>query len=82
MSSVTYKVRNEYVESVRIEATYKKGAQVPQIGARRRMQVNGSKQLMTLNDLKVLRRGDWQTDKKRFDYVYDAIEEWGEFYLS
>jgi hypothetical protein len=82
MSRVTYQVRNNYVESVRIEATYARPSQVPQIGSRRRMQVNGSKQLMTLNDLKVLRRGHWQTEKKRFDYVYDAIEDWGEFYLS
>jgi hypothetical protein len=82
MSKVTYKVNGTTIESVEIEATYSDPRHIPIIGQRRRMQVNGGKETLTLNEIKVRRRSDWNEDKERFYYLFDTTEEWGEYHIS
>jgi hypothetical protein len=70
------------IEKVKVTATYTRASQVPRIGQRKQMRVNGRSQFLTLNDLHVERRGAYDDDKEYFVYEFDTQEEWGDFFIS
>lgn len=82
MSNITYETRNGHIETVKIEATYERPRQIPHVGQRKKMQVNGSAQLLTLNEIKATRYADWNEEREIFEYKFRTSEEWGEFYIS
>jgi hypothetical protein len=82
MSNVTYQTRNGSIEQVKIEATYKRSRQIPLIGQRKRMKVNGTAELLTLNEIRVVRFAEWNEERERFDYKFSTSEEWGEYFIS
>ena len=69
------------IEQVKIEATYERSRLVPQIGTRRRMNVNGSEQFMTLNEIHVIRCADWDSPPTTATYKFTTKEFWGSYFL-
>lgn len=82
MANVTYETNNGSLDFVKVEATYRKQSQIPQIGQRKRMRVNGASQMLTLNDLKVKRVAEWNEEHNGPTYFFKASEEWGEYFIA
>ena len=78
---VDYETRNGYIETVKIEATYERSRQVPRIGTRRRMKVDGAAELVTLNEINVTRFADYNSSTKKVTYKFTAKEIWGTYFL-
>lgn len=69
------------IHTVKMEGLYQRNQDVPQIGQRRRMRVNGKMQTMTLNQLTATRSRRWDYNEKseRMYPVTDfkTQEQWG-----
>lgn len=70
------------IEKVKVTATYDRHTQVPRIGQRKRMLVNGQPQFLTLNALTVTREFLWDEEHGRDTYMFEAQEEWGTYFIS
>ena len=63
---------------VKVISTYDSRNNVPHIGQRKRMRVNGKIELLTLNRLEVERRHVYREDDSS-TYEYDAKETWASY---
>lgn len=63
------------VNKVEVNATYESPKQVPVIGQRKRMRVNGQMQTLTLNALSVERRHVYD-DNEVSGWAYESAETW------
>lgn len=70
------------INEIAVVATYDRAAQVPRIGQRKQMRVNGAFQQMTLNTLKVERRWEYDDDHMKSIYKFDSKETWGEYHIG
>lgn len=72
------------ITTVKLDGVYKKGTDVPHIGQRKWMLVNGSRQLMTLNQIGARRRGIWEYSEQRKcdEFIIEFLTEeiWGDYY--
>ena len=72
------------IETVKLEGFYSQGKEVPHIGQRKWMRVNGAKQMMTLNHIEAKRRrmGEFNERTLRNQWVveFTTTEIWGPFY--
>jgi len=74
--------RNEMVEQVEVRATYSNAKQVPFLGQRKKMLVNGQARSLCLNELRVARKYVWDEEKQKDVYEFTTVETWGSYSLS
>ena len=70
------------INRIKVTATYQSATDVPRIGQRKRMRVNGRFQQMTLNELNVERRWAYDDEAKKTFYEFDSEETWGEYNIG
>jgi hypothetical protein len=72
------------ITSVKVEGCYGDAKEVPRIGQRRWMRVNGSRELMTLNAIEAKRRGVYEFNERtlhnQFVVEFSTTEYWGDYY--
>lgn len=66
------------IDSIEVKATYIKTSQVPRIGQRKKMRVNGCVQTMTLNELRAERRHHYGDNEENL-FEFDTTETWGKW---
>lgn len=67
--------------TVVVSATYERAADVPNVGRRKRMRVNGKYETLTLTSITATRRHFYGEDGYSHGFKYDTEETWGP-YLS
>lgn len=69
------------VNSVKVEAYYNRAKDVPTIGQRKTMRVNGKGQKLVLNHIEAKRLRTEDMDTFKIVTEFSTIEIWGQYYI-